>query len=214
MKLRTPLLLSTAMLVALTACVDSTGRTSNQNTAALAGGLLGAGIGAASARGGDRLLGATIGGILGTAAGGIVGASLDKQAADLRRSIATQSISVTNFGSYLLVRMPQDVLFDTGSAVVNPRLIPDLLRVGGNLVDYPASSVEVVGHTDNTGSAELNQRLSERRAASVAQILVNGGLQRSRVLTVGRGEDEPIASNLTAQGRAQNRRVDVIIRPN
>ena len=74
--------------------------------------------------------------------------------------------------------------------------------------------MQVVGHTDNTGSAAHNQALSERRANAVADVLMNGGVAFSRIQTYGRGEDQPLASNLTAEGRAQNRRVEIVILPN
>jgi outer membrane protein OmpA-like peptidoglycan-associated protein len=89
----------------------------------------------------------------------------------------------------------------------------DLRVLAQNLNRYPNSTIQVVGHTDNTGSAAYNQDLSERRARAVASILAVNGVSQGRLTAVGRGEGEPIASNLTAQGRAQNRRVDIIIRP-
>jgi outer membrane protein OmpA-like peptidoglycan-associated protein len=86
--------------------------------------------------------------------------------------------------------------------------------VANSLQRYPNSTVFVVGHTDNTGSAAYNYDLSQRRAASVAAVLRNSGVAGNRLQTVGRGFDQPIASNATAQGRAQNRRVEIVIRPN
>jgi len=105
------------------------------------------------------------------------------------------------------------VLFATGSAALRPDLTSDLRAVARNLMDYPASRIEVIGHTDNVGNAALNQDLSQRRAASVANVLVNNGVPAGRVATMGRGEDAPVASNLSDAGRAQNRRVEIIIRP-
>ena len=100
------------------------------------------------------------------------------------------------------------------SAALRPDLTNDLYAVAANLQKYPASTIQVVGHTDNTGTAGYNQDLSQRRAGSVAGVLISAGVPGSRIVAVGRGEDQPVASNLTPQGRAQNRRVEIVIRPN
>lgn len=119
-----------------------------------------------------------------------------------------------NHGSYLQVVLPEGILFSTDSAAVSGIAQNDLYAVARNLNEYPNSRVEVVGHTDNTGSASYNMDLSQRRAQSVAGILTAGGVAGSRIVAVGRGEDQPVASNATEQGRAQNRRVEILIRPN
>ncbi|MFT4149431.1 MAG: OmpA family protein [Paracoccaceae bacterium] len=216
MKLKSPILISAIGLLALTACVnpeaypnDPNARTKN---GALIGGLTGAALGATSNS--SHRLGATIvGGALGAMAGGAIGAGLDQQAAELRGSLGNSQISVTNMGDYLVVNMPQDVLFATDSATLRPDLTRDVYAVASNLVKYPNSRVEVVGHTDNTGTAAYNYDLSQRRAASVAGVLRDGGVPGQRITPIGRGFDQPVASNATAQGRAQNRRVEIIIRP-
>jgi outer membrane protein OmpA-like peptidoglycan-associated protein len=120
---------------------------------------------------------------------------------------------VTNTGEYLIVNMPQDLLFATDSASVRPDLTADLRTVAASLLKYPNSRIEVIGHTDNTGSAAYNQDLSQRRAVSVAGVLRESGVPSGRLAAYGRGEDQPVASNLTPEGRAQNRRVEIIIRP-
>ena len=109
--------------------------------------------------------------------------------------------------------MPQDLLFATDSASLRPDLTSDIRTVAASLLKYPNSRIEVIGHTDNTGSAAYNQDLSQRRAVSVANVLRESGVPNGRISAYGRGEDQPIASNLSAQGRAQNRRVEIIIRP-
>jgi outer membrane protein OmpA-like peptidoglycan-associated protein len=154
-------------------------------------------------------VGALIGGAVG--AGG--GALLDRQAAELRGGFDNRQISVVNTGSELLVRMPQDILFAVDSAEVAPSIQSDLRVLADNLGRYRDSNVQVVGHTDNTGTAAYNQQLSERRARAVTSILMGYGVPASRLSAIGRGEDSPIASNLSPEGRAQNRRVDIIIRP-
>jgi outer membrane protein OmpA-like peptidoglycan-associated protein len=201
--------------LALTACSGPGPEPANGNSrlanGAIIGGLVGAFYGATRKE--DQFKNAAIAGTIGAAVGGVIGGTLDKQAADLRNSIGNSNISVTNMGYYLVVNMPQDVLFATGSAALRPDLSADLRAVATNLINYPASRIEVIGHTDNTGSAALNQDLSQRRAGSVASVLVGNGVPAARIATFGRGEDAPIASNLTDQGRAQNRRVEIIIRP-
>jgi len=112
------------------------------------------------------------------------------------------------------VTMPQDILFDVSSSAIQPALRTDLATVATSLQNYPDTTVQVIGHTDSTGSAAYNQSLSERRANSVANVLLDNGVPSSRVRPIGRGEDQPVASNLTPEGRAQNRRVDIVILPN
>lgn len=207
--------LSLTSALVLTGCMAPGPDPANGQSRAANGALIGAAAGAflGSTRQDDRLKNAVIGGAVGAALGGIIGGTLDQQAADLRNSIGNSNVSVTNMGGYLVVNMPQDVLFATGSAALRPDLTSDLRAVANNLINYPASRIEVIGHTDNVGSAALNQDLSQRRAASVANVLVMNGVPAGRIVTLGRGEDAPVASNLTEQGRAQNRRVEIIIRP-
>ncbi len=203
-------------ILALTACTDpaqlndGTGLNNTQQ-----GALIGAGVGAIAGQiiGGDT--GATV---LGAAVGGAVGAgvgyNLDQQEADLRRDLDNGDVQITNTGDRLIVTMPQDVLFATDSFSVRPDLQDDLYTVAANLQQYPASTIQVIGHTDSDGSADYNQRLSERRATAVGGILVDAGVPFGRVQTIGRGESQPVASNLTPEGKAQNRRVDIVILPN
>lgn len=187
----------------------------NQNAkqGAILGGLVGAGVGAI-ANGSDPLLGALAGGAIGAAGGGLIGNQLDQQAAELRQQLANQGITVTNAGDRLIVTVPNDITFDTDSSTVRPALRADLVRVGQNLVNYPNSTVQVIGHTDSDGEASYNQALSERRARSVADILQANGVNSARISTIGLGENRPAASNLTAEGKARNRRVDIEIIPN
>ena len=148
----------------------------------------------------------------GAAIGGLIGAALDRQAAELERDLGN-GITVDNQGDQLLVSFPQDILFATDSAAIDAGRRQDLNALAANLQRYPDTSVQVIGHTDNTGSAAYNFDLSSRRAGTVSSILVGAGVPSSRISSTGRGEDAPIASNLTSEGRAQNRRVEVIISP-
>jgi outer membrane protein OmpA-like peptidoglycan-associated protein len=217
---RTPLLLATASVLALTACVDPNAGygtvpvdNSRTKTGAVTGAVIGGLIGA-TAGGDDGRLGRTVVGAgLGAIAGGAIGNTLDRQAAELRGNVGGNT-QIVNTGTELRVVMPQDILFATDSATLRPDLTQDLRAVAQSLLNYPNSTVQVVGHTDNVGAAAYNQDLSQRRANSVAAVLRDYGVPSGRIVSFGRGEDAPIADNLTAQGRAQNRRVEIIIRPN
>jgi len=110
--------------------------------------------------------------------------------------------------------MPQDILFAVDSATLSGGLQNDLRAVAASLNRYPNTRVNVIGHTDNTGEAGYNLNLSQRRAQAVGSVLVSAGVTPARINAIGRGEDQPVASNLTPQGRQQNRRVEIIITPN
>ena len=218
MKLLSSALAGSALLI-LSGCVTPESAANSKpgdNTTAgtIMGGLIGAIAGMEMSSKGDRKKGAIVGAIVGAAAGNAIGQTLDEQAADLRRDLNNNQVNVTNTGAELIVTMPQDILFALDSAAVRSDLRRDLGVVAGNLQAYPNSTISIEGHTDNTGTANYNRILSQRRANAVADILVNNGVPPARLYAVGRGEDEPVASNLSATGRAQNRRVEIVIRPN
>lgn len=175
---------------------------------ATVGGLLGA-----NSTSDNKLERGLIGAAIGAGVGGVIGNELDKQAGELRRDL-DGDIGVVNTGSELRVTMPQDLLFATDSAQLRGDLVADLRVVARSLNDYPNSTVLVVGHTDSTGSPAYNQTLSERRAQSVANVLSSQGVSSARLRSFGQGEAQPVASNATPSGRALNRRVEIIIRPN
>ena len=152
--IKTPLLLGAAGLLALTACTDPmTGQTNRTKTGALTGAAIGAVVGGTKESGNDRLKNAAIGAAIGAAGGAVVGNILDQQAAELRKDFDNGAIDVVNTGNELIVRMPQDILFATDSATVGATVQGDLRVLAANLNRYPNSTVEVQGHTDNTGSA-------------------------------------------------------------
>ncbi|NRP14217.1 putative lipoprotein YiaD [Aliiroseovarius sp. xm-m-379] len=207
------LILGTIGALSITACTSPTGEMGPRTKdGAVAGAMVGGLIGAIS--GDDNKLGsAALGAAIGAGVGGVIGSQLDKQARELEASMGNDQVRIVNTGESLVVTMPQDILFATDSAVVNPGLRSDLGALARNLLNYPNSAVEVIGHTDNVGDAGYNLALSQRRAASVASVLFQNGVPSSRVVTIGRGESRPVASNLTPEGRQQNRRVEIIIRP-
>ncbi|SMX45558.1 OmpA family protein [Actibacterium lipolyticum] len=214
-----PLTLAAAGALALSACTDTGIQTSDPDQRTKEGVAIGAALGAVTgALVGDdsdsRNKGAIVGGIIGAGVGGVIGNQLDKQAADLRNDFDNSAINVVNTGDALVVTMPQDILFAVDSSTVSASLQSDLRVLANSLNEYPNTTIEVIGHTDNTGDAGYNQALSARRATAVTSVLQNAGVSASRLRSYGRGEDSPVASNLNAEGRALNRRVEIIIRPN
>jgi outer membrane protein OmpA-like peptidoglycan-associated protein len=187
----------------------------NQKTknGALIGAGTGALIGALSKGDGNRADGALAGALIGGAIGAGVGYSLDKQEADLRRAL-NANVVITNTGDRLIVTLPNNLLFATDSATVSPTLQGDLRALAQNVQVYANSTLQVVGHTDSDGDAAYNQQLSESRANAVANVLINNGVPPQRLQSYGRGESQPVASNLSAAGKAQNRRVEIVILPN
>lgn len=211
-----PLPAAIAAACLLAACDVPQSGTSGQSgqsrttTGAVIGGVLGGALGG-PITGGDAG-GLAAGAAAGAAIGGLIGNQLDRQAAELEQTLG-DAISVTNEGDRLLVNFPQDILFATNSATVSGSARGDLRELAANLQRYPETDVEIVGHTDNTGPADFNFDLSTRRAGAVGQVLVGAGVASRRITALGRGEDQPVASNLTDEGRALNRRVEVVIRP-
>jgi outer membrane protein OmpA-like peptidoglycan-associated protein len=182
------------------------------------GALIGAGAGAAigmisghdaKERRQRALIGAGVGGLSGAA----VGAYMDKQEAELREQMRQSGVSVTRKGDDIILNMPGNITFRSGSADLNPQFFKVLDGVAQVAKKYDKTIIEVAGHTDNVGGAEYNRQLSERRAGSVAQYLESRGVSGQRIMTAGGGENHPIASNSTEQGRAANRRVEVTLAP-
>ena len=155
------------------------------------------------------LIGAGVGGL----AGGAVGAYMDKQEAKLRDQLQGSGVSVTRVGDEIILNMPGNITFQTNSSDLNPQFFDVLDSVALVLKEFDKTVVEVVGHTDSTGTAEYNQALSERRAATVASYVNSRGIDRQRILAYGRGLTQPIADNSTTEGRAMNRRVELTLSP-
>lgn len=215
MKTRISLLLAATGALALGACAPTTdsmgnptGGMSKTGQGALAGAVVGGLIGA-----GESRENAAKGAILGATAGAIGGSILDRQQQELQRALNNPAIRVVNNGNHLSVVMPESALFATSSAAVGAQGQNDLYIIARNLNQYPNSQIQVIGHTDSTGSAAYNQDLSERRARSVSGILQAGGVSATRISTTGRGASQPVASNDTVAGRAQNRRVEILVFP-
>ena len=150
---------------------------------------------------------------VGALAGGAIGNYMDRQQAQLRHDLQGTGVSVTRMGDNITLNMPGNITFKTNSADLDPSFYKVLNSVNIVVKKYNKTVVEVAGHTDNTGGAEYNQQLSERRANSVAQYLESQGLANNRVVTVGAGETRPVSDNSTVEGRAANRRVELTLTP-
>jgi len=204
-------------VLALTACEemnDPNNPNRNTQTGAAVGAGLGALVGiAAGDTAEERRRGAVVGALIGGGIGGIAGADLDRQEAELRQQLGS-SAQIVNTGQQLIVTLPQDILFATDSANLTGGLRSDLTALAASINRYPDTTVNVIGHADNTGSASYNQDLSARRAQAVSAVLIQSGVAPFRIRSIGRGEDSPIATNLTPEGRAMNRRVEITITPN
>jgi outer membrane protein OmpA-like peptidoglycan-associated protein len=204
-------------VMVLTACETMTDP-NNPNRNAQSPAAIGAGFGAGAGlllgdTAQERRNGALVGAAIGAGIGGVNGAALDRQEAELRQQLGSNA-RIVNTGSQLVVTLPQDILFATGDATLTGGLRNDLNALASSINNFPNTTVNVIGHADNTGGAAFNQDLSARRAQSVSSALISSGVSPSRIRSIGRGEDAPIASNLTAEGRAQNRRVEITITPN
>ncbi len=156
---------------------------------------------------------ALIGAGIGALAGGAAGQYMDRQEARLRTQLQGTGVSVTRNGNNITLNMPGNITFETNRADLRPAFYNVLNSVVLVLKEYDKTILEVAGHTDNTGSPQYNQALSERRASTVAQYLQSQGVNAQRVMTVGAGEGHPIASNATPDGRQLNRRVELTLEP-
>ena len=194
----------------LAACTNPDGSRNNTGTGAAVGAAAGAALGNLIGKDTEATI---IGAAVGTAAGAAIGNNLDRQQAALERDIGGSGARIINTGDRLIVSLPEAITFPVDSAQVRPDIRQDILAIARNLQEFPNNTVQVIGHTDNTGSQAYNQDLSERRAAAVASILRNGGVPGRRIAAFGVGENQPIASNSTAVGRQQNRRVEIVITP-
>jgi outer membrane protein OmpA-like peptidoglycan-associated protein len=175
---------------------------------ALGGYLLGDLIGGRNDRT-EKILGAGIGAVAGAGAGYY----MDQQEKKLRAQTAGTGVNVVREGDNLVLDMPSETTFAVNSANIEPRFKTTLDSVASTLTQYEKTYVDVMGHTDSTGSDAYNQGLSENRASAVANYLGGRGVQQARLATKGYGESQPKASNLTDEGRAANRRVEIRLVP-
>lgn len=173
-------------------------------TGAIIGGLVGGGKAAA--------IGAGVGAAVGAGGGYLWNERMEQQKRDMEAATAGTGIAVTQTaGNELKLDIPSDLSFDTGKATVKDELHPVIDRFAETLRANPGTAVRIVGHTDATGSDAINDPLSLRRAESVRGQLASRGIDGSRIAVDGVGSHQPVASNDTVAGRAQNRRVEIFI---
>jgi outer membrane protein OmpA-like peptidoglycan-associated protein len=190
--------------------------TGNPDTAKTrSGAAIGAGIGAVIGllSKGDKFDNAAIGAAIGGLGGAAIGNYQDQQERKLRAQLANSGVEVQRVGNNITLDMPGGVTFATNSADINANFYSVLDQVAATLGEFNQTVIEVAGHTDSTGSRAYNMTLSERRAGSVVSYLSGRGIARERMIAVGAGPDHPVDTNETAEGRAQNRRVEITIVP-
>jgi outer membrane protein OmpA-like peptidoglycan-associated protein len=185
-------------------------KTSNATKGAAIGAATGAaGAAIISGKRKNVLLAAGIGAL----AGGGVGYYMDRQEAALRERLRATGVSVTRQEDRIVLNMPGNVTFATNSADVTADFFPVLDSVAIVLNEFDQTYVDVVGHTASRGSLDYNQVLSERRAGSVAAYLESREVVPPRLMVTGMGPNRPVADNATSDGRAQNRRVEIVLTP-
>ncbi len=209
-------LIAVAASVLLVAGCAQNPYTSEQDKTAK-GATVGAGAGAilgnVIAGSGNKTGGTLIGAAVGATVGGLVGRQMDQQERELRQEMEGTGIDVQRQGDTIRLQAPESITFDTNSADIKPQFRSTLDQLANSLQQYPNTVVRVEGHTDSTGSASYNQDLSLNRAQSVTSYLSRSGVSASRLQPVGYGFSRPIATNDTSEGRAQNRRVEILILP-
>ncbi len=186
---------------------------SHTQKGAVIGGAGGAVVGAAIGKAaGNTLVGAILGAAIGGAAGAYIGSYMDKQAAEIKRDI--EGAKVERIGEGIKITFESGLLFDVDKSDLRPASRNNLTDLAIILNKYPDTNILIEGHTDSTGADDYNLRLSRDRAASVAYYLATQEVKSGRFTTMGYGEAQPIATNDTAEGRQQNRRVDIAVMAN
>lgn len=196
------------MALGLSACTP----VGKEPTRAAGGAIVGATVGGLreGVRTGSRTAAAR-GMIVGGTVGAVAGSIADQRA--MREAINDPNVQVSGDGSNVTIVFPNSLLFTTSSATLSPAGQADVMRLANFLQSQPTRAVTVIGHTDSSGSLNYNQTLSEHRARGVTNTLIAGGVSPARITTLGQGPTRPISSNDTAEDRANNRRVEIIVRP-
>jgi len=177
-----------------------------------AGAAAGSAIGAIAGGGSGAWKGAAIGSVVGAIGGGLMGNYMDKQAAEMQKVVG-ENDSLRKEQETIYLSLGTDVLFDSGKATLQPGARTKLKEIAGILDRYPRTVISITGNTDSRGSDALNDRLSKERAQAVADELVANGVNPARILTFGAGASNAVATNATPEGRQQNRRVDLVVKP-
>lgn len=204
-------------LIILAGCQSMSNTAKGGIIGGASGAAIGAGIGALAGKDGkSTAIGAAIGGAVGTTAGVLIGKKMDKQKAELERIEGAKVESVKDANDLDAIRVTFDsgILFATGKSNLSEASKTALTNFANSLKNTPETDVTIYGHTDNTGSRDINVKVSQERAQSVANFLMQKGITESRLTTKGMAFDQPVADNSTAAGRTQNRRVEVYISAN
>ena len=211
-----PIILALVASFLLGACQTTnpyTGQQQTSNTAKGAGAGAAAGAVIAMLISGTSRKNALIGAGIGALAGGAAGSYMDAEEKKLRDQLQGTGVSVTRSGDNLVLNMPGNITFATNQSDIAPGFYPVLNSVALVLKEYEKTLIDVVGHTDSTGTMQLNMQLSAARASSVQAYLASQGIPPVRIQAQGVGPQYPVATNNTPEGRAQNRRVDLVLRP-
>jgi outer membrane protein OmpA-like peptidoglycan-associated protein len=198
--------IAVALAILITGCDSFTKTQKGAAVGAAGGGTIGALIGHAT---GHTALGAIIGGAVGGTAGAFIGRKMDRQAAEIKQSVP--GATVEREGEGIVVKFDAGILFDVDKTDLKPVAKTNLQNLAASLVKNPETNILIIGHTDSTGTVAHNMDLSVRRAESVKSQIVAGGVDGARLSTQGKGPTEPVGDNRTADGRALNRRVEVVI---
>jgi len=191
---------------------DTSGTTKGAVYGTAAGAAAGSAIGAIAGGGDGAWKGAAIGAVVGGLGGGLMGNYMDKQAKEMQ-AVVGENDRLRKESETIYLTLGSDVLFESGKATLQPGAHTKLAEVARILQRYPRTVVEITGNTDSRGSAALNDELAKARARAVADALVANGVSPGRILTRGAGASNPIATNDTPAGRQQNRRVDIVVKP-
>lgn len=187
-------------------CATATKTQKGTAIGAAAGGVIGAIIGK---KAGNTAVGAILGGAIGGTAGAVIGRKMDRQAEEIKQTVP--NAEVIREGEGIIVKFDSGILFDVNKSDLKTVARTNIENLSTSLKNNPETTILIVGHTDATGSDDYNKRLSERRAGAVKAYAQSQGISEMRLSTEGRGENEPIADNDTETGRAQNRRVEIVI---
>lgn len=198
---------TSAMLFGSCSTIQNTNNTTKGGViGGVAGGALGALIGS---KAGNTAVGTIAGAAIGGAAGVLIGKKMDKQAAEISKTV--EGAEVTQAGEGIVVKFDSGILFDFNKSALKADAKTNIANLVTTLNKEPGTQILVIGHTDNVGTLAANQKVSEDRANAVRAYAVSQGLASSRIKTEGRNYSEPIATNDTDAGRAQNRRVEIVI---
>lgn len=197
-------------MMTLLSCAGATRQQKGTATGAAIGGVIGAGLGQAIGRDTKgTLIGAGIGAALGGIAGNQIAAYMDRQEQELRNAMAeSDAVNIQRTQDVLSATFKGDIFFDVNSSTLKPGAYSEVDRISKVLNNYPQTTIRVEGHTDATGPEDYNQRLSEKRAETVKNALVQRSVDSRRINAVGFGESQPISSD-----NATNRRVSIVIAP-